>query len=425
MFFFLRMLQVTFLNLSCHAFRAFLAALGVVLGVGAVVAMMAISEGARRESIDRIRAMGIDNIVVRSVKPRSSEAGGGDGMQSSSMNYGLKKSDLAHVEKTFQNIKKIVPVRDFQQKLYDSHGRLTDVRVMGTTPDFLQVTSSEQVDTRGRWLMNMDMDNKASVCVVGVEAARKLFGIEDPMSQSVTAGGFTFKVVGLLDNPRGGRLAGTYDLRNLVYVPLETGSALYGKSIVRRNSPTSMQIFNIDYDYLYVKVIDKGQLTNTVARLRSFLNTTHEVTDYEIQVPYELMLAEEATQRVFKIVMGSIAAISLLVGGIGIMNIMLANIFERTREIGTRRALGAKKHDILFQFLIESTVLTGLGGGVGLALGLIIAFAVQYFAQMRTDVTMLSVCVSLGVSICTGMLFGTYPAWKAANLDPIEALRHE
>lgn len=424
MFFFLRMLQVTFLNLSCHAFRAFLAALGVVLGVGAVVAMMAISEGARRESIDRIRAMGIDNIVIRSVKPRTGEVSA-EGMQSSTVDYGLKKNDLVHLENTFQNVKNLVPVRDFQQKIYDGHGRLTDVRMMGTTPDFLNVTFSQQRDKRGRWLTAVDAENKTPVCVVGVEAARKLFGIEDPLEQSVAAGGFTFRVVGLLDNPRGGRLAGVYDLRNIVYVPLSTANALYGQSIMRRNSRTSMEHFKIEYDYLYVKVADVDQLGNTVARLRSFLNTTHEVTDYEIQVPYELMLAEEATQRVFKIVMGSIAAISLLVGGIGIMNIMLANIFERTREIGTRRALGAKKHDILLQFLLESTVLTGLGGGAGLALGLIIAFAVQYFAQMRTDVTMLSVCVSLGVSICTGMIFGTYPAWKAANLDPIEALRHE
>ncbi|MDT8390256.1 MAG: ABC transporter permease [Lentisphaeria bacterium] len=424
MFFFLRMLQVTFLNLSCHAFRAFLAALGVVLGVGAVVAMMAISEGARRESIDRIRAMGIDNIVVRSVKPRAGE-GGGEDMQGGTVDYGLKKSDLAHLEKTFHNVKKLVPVRDFQQKIYDAHGRLTDVRMVGTTPDFLGVTFSRQVDKRGRWLTDVDAENKTAVCVVGVEAARKLFGIEDPLDQSVAAGGFTFRVVGLLDNPRGGRLAGVYDLRNIVYVPLSAADSLYGKSITQRTSRTSMERFSIEYDYVYVKVIDVDQLANTVARLRGFLNTTHEVTDYEIQVPYELLLAEEATQRVFKIVMGSIAAISLLVGGIGIMNIMLANIFERTREIGTRRALGAKKHDILLQFLLESTVLTGLGGAAGLALGLLIAHAVQYFAEMRTDVTMLSVGVSLGVSICTGMLFGTYPAWKAANLDPIEALRHE
>ena len=424
MFLFLRMLQVTFLNLSCHAFRAFLAALGVVLGVGAVVAMMAISEGARRESVDRIRAMGIDNIVVRSVEPASGESAPGE-MQSSTIDYGLKVADLTHLRRTFENVADLVPVRDLQQKIYDSHGRLTDVRMVGTTPEFLAVTFSSLADARGRWLADVDGERKNPVWVVGAAAARKLFGIEDPLAQSVSAGGFTFSVVGLLANARGGKLAGVYDLENIIYVPLPSANALYGKSIIKRNSRTSMEHYMIDYDYLYVKVIDVSQLNNTVARLRSFLNTSHEVTDYEIQVPYELMLAEEATQRVFKIVMGSIAAISLLVGGIGIMNIMLANIYERTREIGTRRALGAKKHDILLQFLLESTVLTGLGGGVGLAMGMAIARSVQHFAGMRTDVTVLSVAISLGVSIFTGMLFGTYPAWKAANMDPIEALRHE
>ena len=181
----------------------------------------------------------------------------------------------------------------------------------------------------------------------------------------------------------------------------------------------------VDYDFLYIKVDDVNYLPDTVKRLRNYLDTTRDTRDFEVQVPYELLLQEEATQRVFSIVMGSIAAISLLVGGIGIMNIMLANIFERTREIGTRRALGARKRDILFQFLLESTILTALGGGVGLTLGILIARLVEHFAHMNTAITMPSVVVSLAVSIFTGVIFGTYPAWKAANLDPIEALRHE
>jgi len=230
-------------------------------------------------------------------------------------------------------------------------------------------------------------------------------------------------VVGILDNPRGARLAGQYDLGNLVYIPFATGNAVFGAMLPAEGSPHER--VGVDYDFLYIKVISVDSLPDTVKRLRNYLGTTRDTRDFEVQVPYELLLQEEATQRVFRIVMGSIAAISLLVGGIGIMNIMLANILERTREIGTRRALGARKRDILFQFLLESTILTGLGGGIGLALGAAIARLVEHFARMNTAVTLPSVGVSLAVSVFTGVIFGTYPAWKAATLDPIEALRHE
>ncbi len=419
---FIRMLQGTLLNLSCHVFRSILAALGVVLGVGAVVAMMAISEGGRRESIARIRAMGIDNIVVRSVKPTQEGESQNNANQSSVALYGLKAKDVAHLLATFENIRQIVPVRDMQQRLFAA-GRRTAVRMMATTPEFLGMTFSEQSDPRGRWLTDVDELRRNPVCVVGGDAARTLFGIRDPLGQTLSAGGGTFKVVGILRNPRGAKLAGQYDLDNLVYIPFATGNAVFGAMLPVEGS--LRERVGVDYDFLYIKVLSVESLPDTVKRLRNYLETTRDTRDFEVQVPYELLLQEEATQRVFRIVMGSIAAISLLVGGIGIMNIMLANIFERTREIGTRRALGARKRDILFQFLLESTILTGLGGGIGLSLGVAIARLVEHFARMNTAVTLPSVGVSLAVSIFTGVVFGTYPAWKAATLDPIEALRHE
>ncbi len=419
---FLRMLQMTLMNLSCHAFRSLLAALGVVLGVGAVVAMMAISEGGRRESIARIRAMGIDNIVIRSVKPTQEGQSETSSSQGNVNIYGIKAKDTIHMLTTFENIGKIVPVRDMQQRLF-ANGRRTGIRMMATVPEFLSITFSQQADSRGRWLTDLDEVRCNPICVLGVDAARTIFGIRDPLGQTISVGGGSFKVVGLLRNQRGAKLAGQYDLNNLVYIPFATGNAVFGDLLPVEGS--MRERVGVDYDFLYIKVDDVNYLPDTVKRLRNYLDTTRDTRDFEVQVPYELLLQEEATQRVFSIVMGSIAAISLLVGGIGIMNIMLANIFERTREIGTRRALGARKRDILFQFLLESTILTALGGGVGLTLGILIARLVEHFAHMNTAITMPSVVVSLAVSIFTGVIFGTYPAWKAANLDPIEALRHE
>ena len=191
---------------------------------------------------------------------------------------------------------------------------------------------------------------------------------------------------------------------------------------------TLMSIFNKDYqaveaDFVYVRVDDLNYLENTADRIRTYLEETHEITDYTISVPYELLLTEKATQRVFTVVMGSIAAISLLVGGIGIMNIMLANIYERTKEIGTLRALGAPRRTILIQFLFEAITLTGLGGILGVGIGLLIAALIKHTADMPTIVTPLSVTVALTVSVLTGVVFGTHPAWKAASLSPIEALR--
>jgi putative ABC transport system permease protein len=287
------------------------------------------------------------------------------------------------------------------------------------------MTGSRLADSRGRWLTDQDGQNQSPVCVLGKDAARVLFGFDDPMGKTIEVGGALLKVVGLVENRLGARLAGVENLNRLIYMHLEAGNALFGRTHKKFDTRISFERVSIDVDHLYIKVADVNQIENTVARLRTYLQATHEGLDYSIIVPYELLQQEAALQRIFTVVMGSIAAISLLVGGIGIMNIMLANIYERTREIGTRRALGARKRDILIQFLTESVFLTALGGVIGLFLGTTIAWSVSVYAGMRTDVTLISIVASLAVSLLTGVIFGTYPAWQAACLDPIEALRHE
>ena len=399
-------LESTWLSLKHHAFRSLLAMLGVVLGVAAVVGMLAVSEGARRESIERIQRQGVDNIMLYSEKPKANETGG-----ETIYFYGITGEDIAHFNTVFDNVKQVVPVVELRRTIYGS-GAATDVVLVGTTPEFLAISRSENYDPRGRWISKSDGATSSLVCSVGVDAARTLFGLSDPLGKTVSVYGATFQVVGLLNNPLRSKLAGKYDINNLVYVDYETLLSIFNRDAL-----------NVEADYVYVQVENLDYLKNTADRVRTYLNETHDLTDYTISVPYELLLAEQATQRVFTIVMGSIAAISLLVGGIGIMNIMLANIYERTKEIGTLRALGAPRKTILIQFLFEAVTLTGLGGVLGVAAGFLIAVLIKYSAGMPTIITPGSVIVALTVSILTGVIFGTYPAWKAANLSPIEALR--
>jgi putative ABC transport system permease protein len=398
--------ESTWLSLKHHAFRSLLAMLGVVLGVAAVVGMLAVSEGARVESVERIQRQGVDNIILYSEEPQVTDTGG-----ERIYSYGIRTEDIAHFSKVFDNVKKVVPVVELHRTIY-ADGKPTDVVLMGAGPGFLEISRSENADPRGRWISEMDGATASLVCSVGVDAARRLFGLEDPLGKSVAVYGSTFEVVGLLNNPLHSKLAGKHDINNLVYVDYETLLSTFNRDAL-----------TVVADYVYVQVADLAYLENTADRIRTYLAETHDLPDYTLSVPYELLLSEQATQRVFAVVMGSIAAISLLVGGIGIMNIMLANIYERTKEIGTLRALGAQRRTILTQFLFEAVTLTGVGGMLGVAIGFLIAALIRYFAGMPTIVTPGSVMVALTVSILTGIIFGTHPAWKAANLSPIEALR--
>lgn len=398
--------ESTWLSLKHHAFRSLLAMLGVVLGVAAVVGMLAVSEGARVESIERIQRQGVDNIILHSEEPQSNTTGG-----ETIYSYGITTEDIAHFNSVFDNVKKVVPVVELRRTIY-ANGKPTDVVLMGVAPEFLRISRSINADSRGRWISEADGATASLVCSVGVDAARQLFGLEDPLGRTVSLYGASFEVVGLLNNPLRSKLAGKHDINNLVYVDYETLLSVFNRDALK-----------VVADYVYVQVDDLAYLKNTADRIRTYLAETHELPDYTISVPYELLLSEQATQRVFAVVMGSIAAISLLVGGIGIMNIMLANIYERTKEIGTLRALGAQRRTILTQFLFEAVTLTGVGGVLGVAIGFLIAMLIKYSADMPTVVSPGSVVVALTVSILTGIVFGTHPAWKAANLSPIEALR--
>jgi putative ABC transport system permease protein len=274
------------------------------------------------------------------------------------------------------------------------------------------------------------MEDCTSVCVLGAEVASHLFPIYSPIGQTVRVGGNYYKVVGVMlpmakSGKNGEKATGTSGgVVNRIYIPLSTSRTRFGETLVKRRSG-SMEAEKVALHEVTVKVDNRDEVVNVSLAIKEILERNHKKEDYEMIVPLELLKRAERTKQIFNIVLGSIAAISLLVGGIGIMNIMLASVTERTREIGIRRALGAKRRDIILQFLIETVILSGSGGLLGVVLGVAIPFFVTYFAEMVTIVTFWSPIIAFSISALVGIVFGIYPALRAADMDPVEALRHE
>ena len=260
--------------------------------------------------------------------------------------------------------------------------------------------------------------------MIGSGAARKVFQYRHPIGESVRIGNDWYQVVGVLDNTAALRDAGGDDVNNFLFIPLATAQARYGDLSFSQGIGTYEQV-KIQLDSIAIQMEDSDLVVPTAQRLENYLGKTHKLKDYELLIPIELMRQKVATQRIWTIVMVVIASISLVVGGVGIMNIMLANVTARRKEIGTRRALGARRRDIVRQFLFESATLTSLGGLVGVAGGYILARGVSHYAKWPTIVTPGSIILSFAVSCLVGLIFGLWPANEAARVSPIEALRSE
>jgi putative ABC transport system permease protein len=409
-------------NLMLHKLRSMLTMLGVVFGVGSVVAMLSVGEGASKEAMDQIRKLGSNNILVTSMKPVEEVQTQGGSMFRLSV-YGLTYEDEQRVAETLPAVRRTVPAKIIRQE-----GRLgsraLELRVVGTTHQWFQLVPRQVL--AGRVLADRDLADYGSVVVLTENGARKLLATASTIGQSVRIGGGYYEVIGIVksESSKGGSGLPTPDQDVDAYIPINLARERFGDIVTTRTAGNFTRE-QVQLHQMIVEVNEIEQVPAVAQAIETMLQRFHRKVDYRLTVPLDLLRQAQATKRTFNIVLGSIAGISLLVGGIGIMNIMLASVTERTREIGIRRAIGAKKRQIIVQFLIETVVLSTVGGLIGLGIGVLIPALVTFFAEMPTQVTGWSLILSVGISLMVGIIFGVYPAMRAANLDPIAALRHE
>ena len=415
---FYRNIRLGLKDLMLHKLRSLLTMLGVVFGVASVIAMLAVGEGASQQALENIRKLGSANIIVSSKEPIEER----DGRHSHMSIYGLLYLDEVRMRETFADIRRTAPA-----KIIRKEGRLgarsLELRLVGTTPTWFDLVRRELV--AGRTLTERDERENAAAVVLTEYGARRLLATQSSVGQALRIGGNHFEVVGIVRSEGGiGSSVQTPDQEVDAYIPLSTARERFGDVFTMHTSGSRVRE-RVELHQLIVEVAHTEDVEKTAAGLERLLQRFHPRGDYRVSVPLALLRQAEATKRTFNIVLGSIAGISLLVGGIGIMNIMLASVTERTREIGIRRAIGARRSQIVGQFLVETVALSTLGGATGIALGIIIPWAITRVAQMPTVITAWSLILSVGISLTVGMIFGLYPAVRAAQLDPIEALRHE
>jgi putative ABC transport system permease protein len=405
--------------LWAHKLRSFLTMLGVIFGVAAVIAMLAIGKGAEQEAVEQIRAFGLHNVILRAHKLDQETLDKAKREHS----VGLAADDGTYLAQLLPYVEAQAP-QNLLDKEVEHAGIKPRATIVGTTPAYLDVASA-QVD-RGRFLTADDDALERRVCVVGAAVAKALFFKEQALGATIAIGGQRFTVVGVMADKAKTKEKVKIKSRNVnedVYIPLATAGkfTLVEKELSEANAPD----YNV-VDELVLRLSDADHMAEAKAAIGKVLARRHHgVDDTELIVPDELLAQSQQTQRLFNLVMASIAGLSLLVGGIGIMNIMLATVTERTREIGLRIALGARQKDILRQFLIESALIAVIGGVLGIGLGIALGRLITLAVGWTTVITPASILVSFGVSAAVGIFFGYWPARQAARLDPIVALRHE
>ncbi|MGQ0628715.1 MAG: ABC transporter permease [Phycisphaerales bacterium] len=431
MSFLLEIIRLGLANILRHKLRSVLTALGIILGVAAVITMVSIGEGGKRRALDQIERLGARNIIVRSQKPPESADGGGGGSSRGRSSwvsrYGLERDDLKLIEATFPMVDAIVPLKEVGGQILRDDKRRTS-QAFGTTPDLLRLANL-RVD-RGRYLTQADIEQSSPVAVIGAELAKALFPFDDPLDETVRIDSRPMRIIGILapvglSGGAGAALVGR-DLNFDLHIPISTAVEYFGDFVFRQTSG-SRNASSVQISEIYMAASTSAEVIDLAKLVERTLEVRHPaMTDVSMIVPYELLEERRRALRAYNWTLGSIAAISLLVGGIGIMNIMLASVTERTREIGIRRALGATRRHITLQFLVETGVLSSVGGLVGVGLGIGGSILIGLVAEsLPTAITVWSIGLAFAVSAATGLVFGIYPAMLAAKQDPIVALRHD
>jgi len=426
-----------------------LTALGIIFGVAAVISMLAIGNGAQKEILDQIKMVGVNNIVINPIFEESDENSDSDNGERQSKKYspGLTLLDVEAIQEIVPSVQRISPEVSLNSFVQFKANRMP-AKIMGVSPDYFELFNLPMES--GTFFTDFQVEHGITVCIIGANIKNKFFSTVNPIGQYIKFGNVWLQIIGVLQKTditiTGFESAGVNVYNDNVYIPIKTMLLRYqnralvnirkaqtstirfgGGAMSFGGSPQSQSQQNYhQLDRIIVQVKETNEINSTTEVLSRMLLRRHaEVKDFEIVVPELLLKQQQRTKDIFNIVLGAIASISLIVGGIGIMNIMFASVMERIKEIGTRLAIGAKKADIIAQFLAEAVLISVSGGFIGVILGIILSFLITHFSGILTIVSPLSVLVAFGVSAAVGVIFGLSPAKRAAEKDPIESLRYE
>ncbi len=406
-------IRIAFYGLRDHKFRSFLTMLGIIFGTASVIAMISIGEGAKKQAMAKYQDLGVSNIIIRDKDFTDTELE----QVRTKFSRGLSLGDTKAISDILPGVKGIAPQAEAKlDAMYED--KSSKATVIGITPDITGILNFRV--EKGTFIDTVHYDRQLKVCVLGANIARELFSYEDPLGRYIKLGDQWFEVTGVLKTralftETIGELAAR-DLNNDVYIPLST----FGKRIPKSNMLLS------ELKQVAVRLENSERLLESAGIIKSILTRRHfSNDDFSIIIPYELMEQEKRESRIYNLLLASIAAISLIVGGIGIMNIMLASVLERTQEIGIRRAIGGRRSDIMSQFVTEAMALSITGGLTGVFLGIVLSLGIGLLTEVKTFLTLYSIFIAFSFSVIVGITFGYLPAKRAADLKPVEAIRHE